>query len=437
LGIPEGRNHQCETMIFYAAYGKWKKCINGSYGRLSIQYLGFAYAGVLTLFTSVCAIAGHVRVGEKAIHLGNTWKFSIDAANVGQTGKWYAAGFDDKGWGQMEVPGLWYLQNEYTNYKGKAWYRTHFATPAAANKRIMLAFGEVGMSYKVFINGVQIADILCGNYEEAFDITGRLNKAGDNVLAVVVNNTLAWGAYWSWGGIRRPVRLLLREPVYIERQEVVATPDLASGMARIRTAVYIRNSSKVPQQISLKQTIVLANDTMAKTSLSPVTIAAETVLKYFIDEVLSQKQVKLWHFDHPNLYHSVVALLSGQRVVYEYNDRFGIRKIELHGYRLKLNGEPVRLAGFNWVADDRTTGSTLPEFRYKEDIDLMKAAGANMARLSHRPLPAGVIADAAYLSDQGTPNWGFMGMMVGVYAFNRGTGMKLPADFDWFRIQGK
>ena len=49
---------------------------------------------------------------------------------------------------------------------------------------------------------------------------------------------------------------------------------------------------------------------------------------------------------------------------------------------------------------------------------------------------AGVITDAAYLSDQGTPNWGFMGMMVGVYAFNRGTGKKIHADFDWFRIRG-
>jgi len=49
-------------------------------------------------------------------------------------------------------------------------------------------------------------------------------------------------------------------------------------------------------------------------------------------------------------------------------------------------------------------------------------------------MSAGSIPDAAYLSDQGTPNWGFMGMMVGMYAFNRGTGKRIPADFDWFRI---
>jgi xylan 1,4-beta-xylosidase len=49
-------------------------------------------------------------------------------------------------------------------------------------------------------------------------------------------------------------------------------------------------------------------------------------------------------------------------------------------------------------------------------------------------LSAGEILDASYLSDQGTPNWGFMGMMVGIYSFNRGSGNKIPADFDWFKI---
>lgn len=48
---------------------------------------------------------------------------------------------------------------------------------------------------------------------------------------------------------------------------------------------------------------------------------------------------------------------------------------------------------------------------------------------------AGVIQDAAFLSDQGTPNWGFMGMMVGLYSFNRGTGKNIPADFEWFRVK--
>ena len=50
-------------------------------------------------------------------------------------------------------------------------------------------------------------------------------------------------------------------------------------------------------------------------------------------------------------------------------------------------------------------------------------------------LDAGVIEDAAFLSDQGTPVWGFMGTMVGVFAFNRGSGANIPADFDYLRIE--
>lgn len=55
---------------------------------------------------------------------------------------------------------------------------------------------------------------------------------------------------------------------------------------------------------------------------------------------------------------------------------------------------------------------------------------------NHQWRKAGNIPNASYLSDQGTPNWGFMGMMVGVFAFNKGTGKRIPADFDWFRIKG-
>jgi beta-galactosidase len=90
-------------------------------------------------------------------------------------------------------------------------------------------------------------------------------------------------------------------------------------------------------------------------------------------------------------------------------DRFGIRKVEIDGLQVKLNGEPVRLMGYNWVPDDRTTGNTLPEWRYKQDIDLMKKAGANMARLSHLPLPKEVLD---YIDEKGMliyseiPLWG-------------------------------
>lgn len=81
----------------------------------------------------------------------------------------------------------------------------------------------------------------------------------------------------------------------------------------------------------------------------------------------------------------------------------------MDGYQLKLNGEAVRTVGFNLVPEDRTTGNTLPLWRIKEDVDLMKQLGANMARLSHLPLPKDFLD---YLDEKGimvfeeVPLWG-------------------------------
>lgn len=49
-----------------------------------------------------------------------------------------------------------------------------------------------------------------------------------------------------------------------------------------------------------------------------------------------------------------------------------------------------------------------------------------------RWLAAGVVENCTFLSDEGTPNWGFTGTMVGLYAVRGSTGRALEADFDWF-----
>ncbi len=49
-------------------------------------------------------------------------------------------------------------------------------------------------------------------------------------------------------------------------------------------------------------------------------------------------------------------------------------------------------------------------------------------------IEAGIVADAGFLSDEGTSYWGFTGTMVGIYAIDKGSGNAIPADFDWFSI---
>ncbi len=344
------------------------------------------------------AIAGKVEKGQQEILLPEVWKFTVDPYDLGLKEHWENQLWNVQGWKSMPVPGNWDLYNEYANYKGRAWYRTSFQAPNVNNKHIILNMGEVGMSYSVFLNGQKIADITCGNYLEQFDISNSIKYGKTNILTVQIDNSLLWGAYWNWGGIRRPVKILISEPTYILRQEIIAVPNLENGSAEISTQVFVSNTTNKDKKFQLTQQVKKNNFNILIAEKKEILVLANTVKSFSFKIKLSKSQVKLWHFDHPELYTSTVSIGLSNTILFQHANNFGIRKIETNGSQFLLNGEPVKLAGYNWVADDRTTGSSLPEFRYKQDIDMMKSAGANMARISHRPLPEDVMD---YLDEKG------------------------------------
>jgi beta-galactosidase len=349
------------------------------------------------LLYNICN-ASEIVTGRKIISLNGHWQFKTDDYNQGIGQKWFRPQYPDNNWEKIAVPGNWDLKNKYAGYKGKAWYRKKFIAPAYSSKRASVSFEAVGMGYKVFLNGHKIAEILSGNTRETIDITGLLLANRQNTIAVETDNSLKWGAYWGWGGIRRSVEIFIDEPVTIERQEIVSRVNLSGGNAAITTRIIIRNTSTAKKSIKLHQLLRNGNTISTRSVPVPVELEPNSERTVSIEQLLEKNQVKLWHFDHPDLYTSEVSLWEQGKELYQQKERFGIRKIEIVGNQLKLNGETVRLAGYNWVADDRTTGSTLPAFRYKQDIDLMKAAGANIARLSHRPLPQDVMD---YLDEKG------------------------------------
>ncbi len=354
---------------------------------------------LITLCSFFLSANAQTTFGETRISLNGYWKFMTDPLGLGTEKQWFLPKLDDKHWDEMRVPSSFELRNEYAKYSGKTWYRTHFKTPHQyIGKKIFLEFEAVSMSYTVFLNGKKVGEELAGNNLERFDITDKLNPKGDNQLTVIVDNTLRWGAYHNWGGIRRSVTLSMVDPVRIERQEIVATPDLKIGTSTIEIAVFIKNDTKIAQKTTCEANISFSKKWVKKSNIFSVELPAnaETIARFKIN--LSKEETRLWHFDDPHLYTSEINLYRNKQKTFALQNRFGIRKIEIDGYQFKLNGESVRLAGYNWVADDRTTGNTLPTWRYKEDIDRMKALGANMARLSHRPLPQDVMD---YLDEKG------------------------------------
>lgn len=321
--------------------------------------------------------------------LNGTWAFKTDLYNKGVVEKWYGAEYQPAGWDTMAVPGVWDTRNEYAHYTGPAWYRKAIDVPAAwEGKAVRLYFEAVYNDVQVWLNGEEIGEHHIGFLPFQFDITGRLRYGETNYLVLRVDNTFKRGAIWNWGGIRRPVHLEVTDKARLEYQHITAVPDLEKGTASIGISFLASNIGEEDRQLAYKLELF---DTEGPVQFSgkkegTLKIGARDSVMQELSLHMPGSSVRLWHFNHPHLYTSKISLLSGGKVIHSVTDRFGIRKIEVDGESLKLNGEPVRTVGFNLVPEDRVHGSTLPLSRIMEDVDMMKSLGANMARLSHLPL---------------------------------------------------
>ncbi len=297
----------------------------------------------------------------------------------------FQSDFDDSNWKDLNVPGHWGMLNEFSNYTGKAWYRKTFNLPQSwkenSKERVRLKFDAVYHIAKVFLNGELVGSHQGGFTPFEFDVTDKLNFNGQNVLAVEADNSSLVGATWNWGGIIRDVHLVKNNDVRISYQYIHADPDLKKGSANLKLKIRVKNSSAQKRTIALTATI----DKVSKPAdlQYTITLPPNSTKEVQLATVLPANDVRLWHFDTPHLYHMTTIATENGQVLDTRTDRFGIRKIELTDSQLILNGEPVRLAGFNRVSDHRYWGSSEPQYLINKDVDLMKNAGANFMRIMH------------------------------------------------------
>jgi beta-galactosidase len=344
--------------------------------------------------------------------LNGTWAFRTDPNDVGETQGWHRAeankaNWDSPGVDSLNVPGNWDLRNEYAHYVGKGWYRRTVNVPQnLTNKTVRLRFEAVYHDCTVWLNEQKLGENHSGFLPFEFDVTNRL-QAGTNTLIICADNTLTRGAIWNWGGIRRPVTVIISEPVRVVRQHITPTVNLTQKTATVSVRVFVQNLTN-QSTVATGTCLLTAPNGFIRTLPFRVNVPADSVASVVVQTALTAAETHLWHFDDPFLYTAQVRLANGEI----RSDRFGLRKIELDNatYQLKLNGEVIRPMGFNLVPDDRTTGNTLPTWRIKEDIDLLKGLGCTMTRLSHLCLPDEVMD---YLDERGMlvlseiPLWGY------------------------------
>ena len=341
---------------------------------------------------------------RQTIDLSGPWHFFPDYPAAGEKSGWQNPDLDDSGWDTVEVPHIWNLEPRY-EYTGPAFYRRTFRAPEGKpGQHARLLFGAVFNRSKVWLNGTLLGSHEGGYTAFALDAAKALKPGAGNVLVVMADNS--WTPetipgsrvgsrvkdlvypWWNYGGIKKPVYLEISAPAYIERQKITATPDLGSGAASVAVKVWIRNTSSAPLQRRLRLRIRRPGAwDPAQTVETNLRIAPLATAVAELSANLPPAAVALWDFDHPNLYESQLELFEANAAepVDSHLARFGIRKLEIRGARLLLNGEPVSFGGANRAADHPKFGSMETREVIDQDLSMMKTANMGLARILHHP----------------------------------------------------
>ncbi|MGN6214178.1 glycoside hydrolase family 2 protein [Parafilimonas sp.] len=332
--------------------------------------------------------------------LDGEWKFATDPVKVGEQSGWYNADFNSSSFDNVTVPHCFSVDPRYMFYTGKAWYFKKFTSVASSQKRTYLKFDAVFYKCKVWLNGTMVGEHEGGYTPFEFDITAA--QKDSNVLTIEVDNTwdtttipgakasdnyekpnaAQWFPWINYGGITRPVHLITRPEVYVQNIKVVTEPDLAKGNAVISIKAFIKNTSSSAQKVPIKL-LIKHDDKTPDIVFKPVDIsigAGETAITD-ITGTLAAKDVKLWNQDAPNLYTAQVSTNSDT-----LDKRFGIRKIEVKGTQLLLNGEPIKMGGCNRPLDYPGYGSMDPKEVLDKDLTLIKSGGMELSRINHYPV---------------------------------------------------
>jgi beta-glucuronidase len=151
--------------------------------------------------------------------------------------------------------------------------------------------------------------------------------------------------------------------VYPQNQRVVASS------ADVTATVWVRNTLDNTTNVNA-EFLVLDGSKVVASGTGSATIAPEGIAE--IVSTIHVPQARLWSLDRPNLYELKTVVTKNAEAVEgaydtEIRSVFGIRKVEVRGTELLLNGEPIRLGGVN--------GTRLND----EGLRLMKEAGLGFA----------------------------------------------------------
>jgi beta-glucuronidase len=267
-------------------------------------------------------------------------------------------------------------------YNGLVWYQRHFTAHSKPGERAFVRFGAVDYHAYVYVNGKFVGEHLGGFTPFAFEVTSLL-RDGDNRITVGADSERTAGDVppvvtdWeNYGGITRPVSLVITPATYIDDAWVRLTRD-----GRLLTSIQLDGPDAAERHVRIRIP-ELGYDLDGRTDDKG----------YWGGLSDLPKGMQFWSPANPKLYD--VVLESGDDIL---SDRIGFRTIAVRGQDILLNGRPIFLRGVNIHAEEfgaDPTRAITPAAARALLTEAKQGLHANFVRLAHYPHPETMVRAA-------------------------------------------
>ena len=381
------------SLATMAQHDEWKNPEINAVNRAPMHTNYFAYS------SSEEAAKADKENSSNFMTLNGIWKFNwVKNADARPT-DFYRTDYNDKGWGQMKVPGVWEMNGYgdpiYVNV-GYAWrsqyknnppyvpiennhvgsYRKEIIIPAEwSGKEIFAHFGSVTSNMYLWVNGKYVGYSEDSKLEAEFNLTKYL-KPGKNLIAFQVfrwcdGTYLEDQDFFRYSGVGRNCYLYSRNKKYI--RDIRVTPDLDSN--------YTNGTLNVALNLNGSGTVELNLTDPAGKSVATAQVNGNGQKSVVMDVNNPEK----WTAETPNLYTLTATLKNGSNTLEVIPVKVGFRKIELKGGQILVNGQPVLFKGADRHEMDPDGGYVVSRERMLQDILRMKQLNINAVRTCHYP----------------------------------------------------
>ena len=347
------------------------------------------------------------------------WKFSLNADSTAAE-----PNYDDDMWQTLDLPHDWSIEGDFSNENpctagggalpgGYGVYRKHFKMPNLDNgKRVFICFDGVYWQSTVYINGKKAGFRPNGYISFEYDITDLLNKSGNNVIVVTVDNSDQPNSRWySGSGIYRNVKLkIVNDTHFIEPETFVAPSNITEKSANIDITTMLAGKGEYDVNVE----ITAPDGTLAATICEKASAGiAKKITNITVDNP------KLWSPTSPNIYTAHLVASQEGKTIDEYSTTFGIRYFDFDANNgFSINGKPTKINGVCQHHDLGALGTAINHRALQRQLEILKNMGCNAIRTSHNP-PA---VELLNLCDS-------MGFLVMDEAFDMWARKKSPNDY--------